>query len=124
DPTDSAPGMPKCVVIEPAFSWGDDRPPRIPWHKTVIYECHVKGFTQLNKDLPPEIRGTYAGLADHRTIRYLKDLGVTSIELMPVHHFIHDKHLRDRGLVNYWGYNTIGYFAPDPRYSSDKSPAG
>ncbi|MCK9517720.1 MAG: alpha-amylase family glycosyl hydrolase, partial [Dehalococcoidia bacterium] len=122
DPTDSGPGMPKAVVIEPAFSWGDDRLPRIPWHNTVIYECHVKGFSKLNTELPPELRGTYAGLADYRTIRYLKGLGVTSIELMPVHHFIHEKHLRERGLVNYWGYNSIGYFAPDPRYSTTRSP--
>ncbi|MGE5596544.1 MAG: glycogen debranching protein GlgX [Hyphomicrobiales bacterium] len=122
DPTESAPGMPKSVVIEPAFSWGDDVRPRIPWHNTVIYECHVRGFSKLNQNLPEELRGTYSGLADHRTIRYLKELGVTSIELMPVHHFIHDKHLRERGLYNYWGYNSIGYFAPDPRYATTRSP--
>ncbi|MCC7365079.1 MAG: glycogen debranching protein GlgX [Dehalococcoidia bacterium] len=120
--SDSAEGMPKAVVIEPSFSWGDDVPPSIPWHNAVIYEAHVRGFTILNEQLPPEIRGTYSGLADHRTIKYLKDLGVTSVELMPVHHFIHDKQLRDRGLVNYWGYNSIGYFAPDPRYGSSSSP--
>src|SRR5690606_28212982 len=89
----SAPGMPKSVVIEPGFSWGDDRPLRTPWHDTVIYEAHPKGLTQLNTDLPEEMRGTYAGLADRRVIRYLKSLGVTAIELMPVHHFVHDQRL-------------------------------
>ena len=122
DTSDSAEGMPRCVVIEPAFSWGDDVRPNIPWHHTVIYETHVRGFTILNRELPADLRGTYSGLADYRTIRYLKELGVTSVELMPVHHFIHDKHLRDRGLVNYWGYNSIGYFAPDPRYATTRSP--
>jgi len=119
---DSAPGMPKAVVIEPAFSWGDDRRPNTPWHDTIIYETHVKGFTVLKEDLPPEIRGTYAGLAHRNTIRYLRELGVTAVELMPVHHFVDDWHLVQRGLRNYWGYNTIGFFAPDPRYASSRSP--
>jgi isoamylase len=119
--TDSAPGMAKAVVIEPAFSWGDDRPLRIPWHNTVIYEAHVRGLTMRHPDLPAATRGTYAGLADHRVVRYLQDLGVTAVELMPVHHFVHDKHLLDRGLRNYWGYNSIGYFALDLRYAQART---
>jgi isoamylase len=121
NPTDSAPGMPKSVVIEPAFSWGDDRPPRTPWHNTIIYETHVRGLTMRHPDLPPSSRGTYAGLADHRVVRYLQELGITAIELMPVHHFVHDRHLLDRGLRNYWGYNSIGYFAPDSRYAQART---
>ncbi len=122
DDEDSAPGMPKSVVVEPAFSWADDRPPKTPWHRTVIYEAHVRGLTMLHPEIPPELRGTYSAVADHRMVRYLKDLGVTAIELMPVHHFVHDKHLVDRGLRNYWGYNSIGYLAPDGRYASDRRP--
>jgi isoamylase len=124
DRSDSAPGMPKAVVIEPAFSWGDDRPPKTPWHNTLIYEAHVRGMTMLHPDLPPQLRGTYSGLADYRVVRYLQELGVTALELMPVHHFVHDKHLRDRGLRNYWGYNSIGFFAPDSRYSVLGAGAG
>ena len=116
DESDSAAGMPKGVVIEPAFSWGDDRAPKVPWHDTVIYEAHVKGLTYLHPDLSPEIRGTYSALCDARMIDYLRDLGVTSLELMPVHQWINDKQLADKGLVNYWGYNTVSYFVPDPRY--------
>ncbi len=115
---DSAPGMPKAVVIESAFSWGDDRPIRTPWNKTVIYEAHVKGLTRLHPEVPEELRGTYAGLAHRAVIDYLLGLGITAIELMPVHHFVYDRHLVDMGLVNYWGYNTIGFFAPDARYAS------
>ncbi|MCC6386788.1 MAG: glycogen debranching protein GlgX [Dehalococcoidia bacterium] len=122
DDEDSAPGMPKSVVVEPAFSWGDDRPPKTPWHRTVIYEGHVRGLTMLHPELPEELRGTFSGVADHRIVRYLRDLGVTAIELMPVHHFVHDKHLVDRGLKNYWGYNSIGYLAPDRRYASEQRP--
>lgn len=118
--TDSAPFMPKCVVIDPTFDWEDDTPPNIPFHKSIIYEAHVKGFTKMHPDIPEEIRGTYAGLAHPVTINYLKELGITAIELMPVHHFITDRHLKDRGLKNYWGYNTIGYFAPDIRYASNR----
>src|SRR4051812_11204971 len=119
--TDSAAGLPKAVVIEPAFSWGDDRPLRTPWHNTIIYEAHVRGLTMLHPELAPAARGTYAGLADHRVIRYLQELGITAIELMPVHHFVHDRHLLDRGLHNYWGYNSIGYFTPDPRYAQART---
>ncbi|MCC6416844.1 MAG: glycogen debranching protein GlgX [Gemmataceae bacterium] len=117
DHSDSAPGIPKGVVIEPAFSWGDDRPPKTPWHETIIYEAHVRGFTRLHPDLPPDTAGTYAALADYRVIRYLKELGITAVELMPVHHFVHDKHLLDQGLRNYWGYNSIAYFTPESGYS-------
>ncbi len=115
--SDSAAGMPKGVVIEPAFSWGDDRPPKTPWHETIIYEAHVRGLTMLHPDLPPALRGTYAGLAHHSIVRYLQHLGVTAVELMPVHHFVHDKLLLERGLRNYWGYNSISYFAPESRYA-------
>jgi isoamylase len=115
---DSAPYIPKCVVVDQNFDWEGDKPMMLPYHKSIIYETHVKGFTKLHPDIPEEIRGTYAGLAHPVTIQYLKDLGITAIELMPVHHFISDRHLRERGLTNYWGYNTIGYFAPDARYSS------
>lgn len=116
--TDSAPYIPKCVVIDPDFNWEKDRAPKIPYHKSIIYETHVKGFTQLHPEIPEEIRGTYAALAHPVTIDYLKALGITAIELMPVHHFVADRHLKERGLTNYWGYNTIGFFAPDARYSS------
>jgi glycogen operon protein len=113
--------MPKCRVVETAFTWGDDRPPRIPWHDTIIYETHVKGFTQRHPDIPPALRGTYAGLASAPAIDHLKRLGVTAVELMPVHLFVDDKHLVDRGLRNYWGYNSIGFLAPDMRYSATGS---
>ncbi len=115
---DSAPFIPKCVVVDPNFDWEGDKPLQLPYHKSIIYETHVKGFTKLHPDIPEEIRGSYAGLAHPVTIQYLKDLGITAVELMPVHHFISDRHLQERGLTNYWGYNTIGFFAPDARYSS------
>lgn len=115
---DSAPFLPKCVVVNPDFDWGGVKQPRIPFHKTIIYEVHVRGFTQLLHDIPEELRGTYAGIAHPVCIKYLKDLGITAVELMPVHHFIADRHLVERGLTNYWGYNSIGYFAPEIRYSS------
>ena len=118
---DNAAGMPKCRVVDTAFTWGDDRPPRIPWRDTVIYETHVKGFTKLHPDVPEDIRGTYAGLASAPAIEHLKRLGVTAVELMPVHHFVDDKHLVDRGLKNYWGYNSIGFLTPDMRYSATGS---
>jgi isoamylase len=118
DDRDNAANVPKGVVIEEAFSWGGDKLLRTPWDQTVIYEVHVKGFTARNPDVPEEQRGTYAGLASLPSIDYLKSLGVTTVELMPVHHFIRDKHLADRGLMNYWGYNSIGFFAPDIRYAT------
>lgn len=118
DERDSAEGLPKCVVVDPAFSWGDDTPPNTPWHETMIYELHVKGFTALHPEVPKHLRGTYAALACPPVIDYLKALGITAVELMPVQQFVADKILVDRGLTNYWGYNTIGFLAPDARYSS------
>jgi len=118
DRRDSAGGMPKCKVIDPAFTWGDDRRPDVPWHEMVIYELHVRGYTMRHPDVPPQLRGTYAGLATAPVIDYLKRLGVTTIELMPVHAFVDDRRLVEQGLRNYWGYNTIGFFAPEPRYSA------
>ncbi len=118
DPRDNAAGMPKCMVIDPAFTWGDDRPPRHSWHDTIIYELHVKGFTTLHPQVPPHLRGTFAGIASAPVIEHLQRLGVTAVELMPVHAFIDDRHLVARGLRNYWGYNSIGYFAPENRYSA------
>jgi glycogen operon protein len=118
DARDSAPGLPKCVVVDPAFSWGDDTAPHIPWHHTIIYELHVKGFTIRHPAVPPELRGTYAGLTCPAVLAYLRSLGITAVELMPVHQFVADKPLVDRGLTNYWGYNTIGFMAPEARYAS------
>ncbi|HEY0602612.1 MAG TPA: glycogen debranching protein GlgX [Herpetosiphonaceae bacterium] len=121
DTSDSAPGMPKAVVIDSAFDWGDDAHPNTPLHKSVIYEMHVKGMTCQHPSVPEPLRGTYAGLASPDVIDYLKELGVTAVELLPVHQFVNDRVLYDKGLTNYWGYNTIGYFAPDVRYSSSGS---
>ena len=118
DRRDSAAGTPKCRVIDPAFTWGDDRPPRVPWHDTVIYEAHVRGLTMRHPEVPPQLRGTYAGLATAPLIEHFNRLGVTTVELMPVHAFVDDRTLIEKGLRNYWGYNTIGFFAPDVRYSS------
>ena len=118
DERDNAPYLPKSVVVDPAFTWGDDRQPRTPWHDTVIYEVHVKGFTARQPDVPRDKRGTYSGLASPAAVEHLKMLGVTAVELLPVHHSVTEKDLRDRGLTNYWGYNSIGFFAPDARYSS------
>lgn len=122
--SDSAPFMPLCVVHQPFFDWNGDRKLLIPWHETIIYETHVKGFTALNAAIPEELKGTYAGLAHPAAIEYIKNLGITALELMPIHHFIHDKHLIDRGLRNYWGYNTIGFFAPHSEYAFEKRPGG
>jgi len=116
--TNSAPYVPRSVVIDPQFNWENDEAPKIPYDKSVIYELHIKEFTQLNPDIPEALRGTYAGLAHPACINYLKKLGVTAVELMPVHHFVADRHLVEAGLTNFWGYNTIGFFAPDTRYSS------
>ncbi len=121
DERDSAPFLPKSVIVDPAFSWGDDIRPQIPWHKTVIYELHVKGFTAQHPDVPKELRATYAGLTSPSVIDYLHSLGVTAIELMPVHQFIDDRTLIEKNLRNYWGYNSIGFFAPDARYSGSGS---
>ena len=118
DRTNNGPFMPKARVVESAFSWGDDRLLRTPWHDTIIYELHVKGFTYQHPLVPQALRGTYAGLGSARVIEYLRSLGVTAVELMPVHAFVDDRHLVERGLRNYWGYNSIGFFAPDSRYSA------
>jgi glycogen operon protein len=120
DPRDSAGGLPKCVVIEPAFTWGDDRPPRTPWADTVLYECHVKGMTMRHPEVPGPLRGTYLGLASEPILRHLRSLGVTAVDLLPVCHFVTERVLSDRGMVNYWGYNPIGYFAPDLRYATGR----
>jgi len=120
DRRNNADGMPKSQVIDPAFSWGEDRRPNIPWHDTVIYEMHVRGFTMRHPDVPPQYRGTYAALATAPVIDYLRRLGVTAIELMPVHYFINDRHLVEKGLSNYWGYNSIGYFAPHQAYAASE----
>lgn len=118
DERDSAPYLPKCVVVDPSFDWGKDVHPKIPFYKSVIYELHIKGFTKQHPKVPPEIRGTYAGLACEEVINYLLSLGITAVELMPAHQFVSDRHLVDKKLTNYWGYNTIGFFAPDVRYCS------
>jgi isoamylase len=118
DRRDSAPGTPKTRVVDPAFTWGNDRPPRTPWHDTVIYEAHVRGLTMRHPDVPPQLRGTYAGLATAPIVDHLVRLGITAIELMPVHAFVDDRHLLEKRLRNYWGYNTLGFFAPDLRYSA------
>ncbi|MCO1655997.1 glycogen debranching protein GlgX [Pseudonocardia humida] len=115
---DSGPAMARSVVINPYFDWSNDRPLRIPYHETVIYEAHVKGMTMTHPDVPPEIRGTYSGLVHPVMLNHFKKLGVTAVELMPVHQFVHDHALTERGLSNYWGYNTIGFFAPHSDYSS------
>ncbi|HEX8730228.1 MAG TPA: glycogen debranching protein GlgX [Ktedonobacterales bacterium] len=118
DERDDSWGIPRGVVIDSRFNWEDDRPPRVPWRQSIIYETHVKGFTRCREDIPEALRGTYAGMASPPAIAYLRELGITAIELLPVHAFVDDKFLLDRGLRNYWGYNTINYFAPDARYSS------
>jgi isoamylase len=118
DPEDSAPYVPRGVVIHDSFPWGGDRPPCTSWSDTVIYEVHVKGATMRHPDVPPALRGTYAGLAHPAVVEHLLGLGVTAVELLPVHHFVSEPHLLRRGLTNYWGYNTLGYFAPHAAYSS------
>ncbi len=122
DKRDSAPFMPRCVVIDPTFPWGDDRHPRTPLYKSIIYELHVKGFTKLHPGVPEALRGTYAGLASPAVIEYLQSLGVTAVELMPVHQHVDERFLVERGLSNYWGYNTLNFFAPEIRYSRANRP--
>ena len=124
DDRDSAAGVPKCIVIDPRFDWEDDRPPETPLADSIIYEVHVRGFSKLNEAVPENLRGTYAGLACEPSIRYLKKLGITAVELLPVHHFIDEGHLVDRGLHDYWGYNTLAYLAPMSRYSSSGDTGG
>ncbi|MDR0307913.1 MAG: glycogen debranching protein GlgX [Chitinispirillales bacterium] len=121
DSRDSAPFTPKCVVVDSFFDWKDEAHPQIPWHKTIIYELHVKGFTQTHPNIPPELRGTYAGLASPAAVNYFKTLGITAVELMPVHSCAAEKFLIDKGLTNYWGYSSLGFFAPDARFSASGS---
>jgi glycogen operon protein len=123
DTRDNAAFAPLAAVIDPAFTWGDDRPPRTPWHKTVIYEMHVKGFTRRHPRIPESLRGTYEALTTEPALEHLLKLGVTAVELMPVHHHSYDRHLVERGLSNYWGYNTLSFFAPAIRYSASGLPA-
>jgi isoamylase len=118
DDRDSAGSLPKCVVVDPAFTWGDDRSPRTPWNRTVIYECHVRGMTKLHPLVPEKLRGTYLGLASDPVIDHLTNLGVTAVELMPVHQFLPERDLVDKGLTNYWGYNSIGFLAPHVGYAT------
>jgi glycogen operon protein len=118
DPRDSAGAMPKSVVVDPSFTWQDDRPPRTPWNRTVIYETHVRGMTMQHPGVPANLRGTFLGLASDPVIDHLLGLGVTALELMPVHHFVSDRHLEERGLTNYWGYNSVGFFAPHVGYAT------
>jgi isoamylase len=118
DETDSAPHMPKAVVVDNRFDWGGDCPPGRGLHETVVYEVHLKGFTQQHPDIPRRARGTYAGLAHPSAVKYLQSLGVTAVELLPIHQFVHEPHLLDKGLRNYWGYHSYGYFAPHAEYSS------
>jgi isoamylase len=121
---DSAASMPKSVVINPYFDWGVDRPPQREYADSIIYEAHVKGLTETHPDIPEQSRGTYAGIAHPAIIEHLKTVGATAIELMPVHHFANDSTLIDKGLSNYWGYNTIGFFAPDAKYSTSSATPG
>src|SRR5262245_42030178 len=124
DPRDNAAFAPLAAVVDPAFTWGEDRPPRTPWHNTVIYETHVRGFSKLHPAIPERLRGTYEALTSEPALEHLKKLGVTAVELMPVHHHSWDRHLAQRGLTNYWGYNSFGYFAPERRLAASQTPAG
>ena len=120
DDRDSAPFIPKCTVVDPKFDWAGPRDRKaLPWDNTILYELHVRGYTKNHPAVPEDLRGTYAGLANREVLQYIKSLGVTAIELMPVHTYVSDQHLKDRGLTNYWGYNSIGFFAPDPRYAAN-----
>jgi isoamylase len=123
DQRDNAAFAPLAEVIDPSFDWGNDRPPQHAWHNTIIYELHVKGFSRLNPAVPERLRGTYAGLACDESIRYLTELGMTAVELLPIHYFLEDRHLSERGLSNYWGYNTLGYFAPTRKYAAAPTAA-
>ncbi len=124
DDRDDAAYVPKSVVVDPAYDWDGDSLLRTQWYKTIIYEMHVKGFTARHPRVPPELRGTYSGLVQREVLDYVQSLGITAVELMPVHHFVADRRLVEGGLTNYWGYNSIGYFAPDVRYSSNGTSGG
>jgi isoamylase len=121
DDADSAAAMPRGVVVGDAYDWGDDRPPRTPWHRSIVYEVHVRGFTKRHPEIPPELRGTYAGFASKPALDHLVRLGVTAVELLPVHESADEAFLEEKGLRNYWGYSTLGYFAPEQRYCSSGS---
>jgi isoamylase len=118
DDEDDAEAIPKCVVIDPSFNWEDDRPPATPWHDTVIYEVHVKGFTKQHQGVRDDLRGTYAGLASEAAIAHFRELGVTAVELLPIHHIADEQFLHDKGLTNYWGYSSIGYLCPHALYAA------
>src|SRR5215469_14951050 len=121
DERDSAPFMPKCVVVDPNFEWSEARnQKRIPWDDTIIYEMHVRGFTQQFPKVKEELRGTYAGLGQKEVVDHIRSLGVTSVELLPIHAFVNDSHLLEKGLTNYWGFNSIGFMAPAPRYPCER----
>lgn len=124
DERDSAPFAPLAMVVDGAFDWGADTRPNHPWHETTIYEAHVRGLTMRHPEIPPHLRGTYTAVASDPMLRHFERLGVTAVELMPVHHFVHDRHLLERGLKNYWGYNTLSFFAPEPAYASREHPEG
>ncbi len=124
DARDNAWCAPLAAVVDPAFTWGDDRPPRTPWHNTVIYEMHTRGFSKLHPDIRDNLRGTYEALTTEPALEHFRKLGITAVELMPVHHHARDRHLEEKGLTNYWGYNSFGYFAPERRFAASKSPAG
>jgi glycogen operon protein len=124
DDRDNAAHAPLSAVVDPAFTWGDDRPPRTPWHDTVIYEMHVRGFSKRHPRIDDRIRGTYEALTAEPALDHLRRLGITAVELMPVHHHARDRHLEEKGLTNYWGYNSYGYFAPERRLAASRSPAG
>ncbi len=123
DERDSAPFVQKCKVLDPAFTWGEDRLPRLPWERSIFYELHVGGYTRLHPAVPEELRGTFRGLAHHEVVDHVRRLGVTAVELMPVHTFVNDSYLLDKGLTNYWGYNTISFFAPARRYANIREEA-
>ena len=116
DERDSARFMPKCRVIDPAFTWGREQPPRVAWERTIFYEAHVRGYTMLHPAVPEDLRGTFSGMSNRAVIDYIRSLGVTSVELLPIHAYVDDDCLLKKGLRNYWGYNSIGFFAPQPRY--------
>ena len=119
DERDSAAFMPKCLVVDSGFDWQASPTPTVPWDRTILYETHVRGYTKLHPAVPPDLRGTFRGLASKPVIEHIRSLGVTSVELLPIHMFVNDSQLLDRGLVNYWGYNSLGFFAPDPRYAAN-----
>ena len=122
--SDNAAFCPLGAVVDSSFTWGNDASPNIPWHKTVIYEAHVKSLTHMHPEVPEHIRGTYAGLCSQPVIHHLKKLGVTAVELEPIHHHVDEKHLLDKGLKNHWGYNTLSFFAPDLRFCATNHVLG